>query len=145
MFCHPVSLGHRHLQMCSRNCSYPGHSVTAMPMSFYPGNVATLESSEDSLVQKSFFKTVRLALTLPIVNSLEVALTFIFVGLCLWWMPGAFTFSFKNSAGFSQSQKFHTKTCEIKNFKNRLWLVAIMNPERERSSEGSHNLLQNYS
>lgn len=122
------------------------NGITAKPMSSHPKNMgsqATLESSEDSSVQKRLFKNLKLALTPWIVNSLEVAFTFIFLGLCLWCSPGAFTSSFKTSASVFQSQKFHTTTCEIKEFKNRLWLVAIMNPERDRSSEGSHSLLQN--
>lgn len=107
------------------------------------GAQATLASFEGSLVQKRFFNNLRQALTPWIVNSLEVALTFIFLSLCLWRTPGAFTFSFKNCASFFQSQKFHTKPCEIKDFKNRLWLVPIMNTERDGSPEGSHSLLQN--
>lgn len=87
------------------------HSITAKPLSFYPRNVrsqATLESFEDSLVQKMFFNTQRWALTPRILNSFEVTLTFIFFSLCLC-TPRAFTFSFKNSTSFFQSQKFHVR------------------------------------
>lgn len=101
------------------------HSITANPTSLYTENVesqTTLKSYADSLVKKRFFETLRLALTSWIIDSLEVAIIFIFLGLCLWCT------SFKNSAGFFQSQKFHTKICEIKDFKYWLWLVAILNP-----------------
>lgn len=105
------------------------HSITAKPTSLYAENVesqATLKSSADSLVKKKFFQNSETGLW--IVNSLEVAVTLIFLGLCLWCTRGASTFSFKNSAGFFQSQKFHTKICEIKDFKYWFWLVAILNP-----------------
>ena len=133
--------------MCSWNCSYSGsqHHCQAhvfiskkCGISGHPGIFSGLLSSENVLQQSE---------TGP--NSLNCqfswsCLNFIFLGLCLWCTPGAFTFSFKNCASFFQSQKFHTKPCEIKDFKNRLWLVAIMNTERHRSPEGSHSLLQNW-
>lgn len=130
--------------MCSWICSYSGSQHHCQAQSLYPRNVgsqATLASFEDSLVQKSF-NNLRPALSPSIVNSLEGALTFILLGLCLWCIPEAWPPSFKNTSSFFPSQKFHTKPYEIKDFRNQLWLVANLNPEGDRSPEGSHSLLQ---
>ena len=31
----------------------------------------------------------------------------------------------------------------MKDFRNKLWLIAKLNPEGDRPSDGSHSLLQN--
>lgn len=144
-FCYSPSLGHRHLQMCSWNCSYSGsqHHCQAQVfismkcgLSGHPGVFWGLLSSE--IVQQSETGPKFL-----LVNSPEGALTFILLGLCLWCTPEACPPSFKNSSSFFPSQKFHTKPYEIKDFRNKLWLIAKLNPEGDRSSDGSHSLLQN--